>query len=78
MRIDIWSDLICPWCYLGKRRMEKAIDRLDVRADVDVHWRSYRLNPELPREPTVAMVDYMAKRYHIDHERSAVGLQRLG
>jgi predicted DsbA family dithiol-disulfide isomerase len=78
MRIDIWSDLICPWCYLGKRRMEKALDRLDAHADVDVYWRSYRLNPELPREPTIAMVDYMCKRYHIDKERSAVGLERLG
>lgn len=77
MRIDIWSDLICPWCYLAKRRLETAIDRLGPHAGFDVHWRSYRLNPELPADGSVAMVDYMAARYHIDRERSAVGLRRL-
>jgi len=77
VRIEIWSDVICPWCYLGKRRLETALDRLGWRADVTVVWRSYRLNPTLAADGSIAMVDYMARRYRIDRERSALGLSRL-
>lgn len=49
MQIDIVSDTICPWCFIGKRRLERALDQ---RADIDfqVHWRPYRLDPTIPRE----------------------------
>ncbi len=49
MQIDIVSDTICPWCFIGKRRLEHAIER---RADIDfdVHWRPYRLDPTVPRQ----------------------------
>jgi predicted DsbA family dithiol-disulfide isomerase len=51
MRIDIWSDVICPWCYLGKRRFEAALDRLDWSDEVEVRYRAYQLDPRATAEP---------------------------
>ncbi len=49
MRIEIFSDTICPWCYIGKKRLEKALaQRSDLEADV--HWRAFQLNPDMPEE----------------------------
>lgn len=50
MRIDIWSDVVCPWCYLGHRRFAAGLARLPG-LEVDVHWRAYELDPRAPREP---------------------------
>ena len=49
MRLDIFSDPICPWCFIGKRRLERALAaRPDL--EIDVHWRAFQLNPEMPAE----------------------------
>ncbi|MDQ2678736.1 MAG: DsbA family oxidoreductase [Actinomycetota bacterium] len=50
MRIDIWSDMVCPWCYLGAARFSAALDIVG-REDVEVHWRAYQLDPSAPAEP---------------------------
>lgn len=48
MRIDVYSDTICPWCFIGKRRLERAMSmRPDV--SVEVHWRPFQLNPHMPK-----------------------------
>ena len=51
MRIDIWSDVICPWCYLGKRRLERAMAQLDWADEIEIHWRAYLLDPTATAEP---------------------------
>jgi predicted DsbA family dithiol-disulfide isomerase len=54
MRVEIWSDVVCPWCYIGKRRFERALARFDHSEGVEVVWRSFQLHPEHPkgvREP---------------------------
>lgn len=51
MRIDIWSDIICPWCYLGARRLDAALDELGWADDVEVVWRAYQLDPSAGPEP---------------------------
>jgi predicted DsbA family dithiol-disulfide isomerase len=51
IQVEIWSDLICPWCYLGKRRFEHALARFPGRDQVDVRWRSFQLEPRSPVEP---------------------------
>jgi predicted DsbA family dithiol-disulfide isomerase len=51
IQVEIWSDLICPWCYLGKRRFEHALARFPGRDRVDVRWRSFELEPRSPVEP---------------------------
>ncbi|MDT4973991.1 MAG: hypothetical protein QOG22_4134, partial [Pseudonocardiales bacterium] len=45
MQVEIWSDVVCPWCYLGKRRFENALASFAHRDDVDVVYRSFELDP---------------------------------
>ncbi len=45
MKVEIWSDVVCPWCHIGKRRFEQALARFEHRDDVEVHWRSFELDP---------------------------------
>jgi predicted DsbA family dithiol-disulfide isomerase len=57
MNVDIWSDVVCPWCYLGKRNFEQALKSFDHGDEVEVTYRSFELDPTVPRgitEPTVA------------------------
>lgn len=49
MRIDVFSDSVCPWCYIGKRHLEQALVQADIGA-ADIHWRAFQLNPDLPPE----------------------------
>jgi predicted DsbA family dithiol-disulfide isomerase len=51
MRIDIWSDVICPWCYLGKRRLERAMTELDWASEIEIHWRAFLLDPTATAQP---------------------------
>ena len=51
MRIDVWSDVVCPWCYLGKRRLEEALAGLDFADEIEVHWRAFQLDPTATAEP---------------------------
>lgn len=61
MRIDIISDVVCPWCYLGKARLEAALNDLpDIEADI--HWRPYQLDPTIPRTG-VDRKAYMEKKF---------------
>jgi predicted DsbA family dithiol-disulfide isomerase len=48
VKVEIWSDVVCPWCYIGKRRFESALARFDGADGVEVEWRSFQLNPEHP------------------------------
>jgi predicted DsbA family dithiol-disulfide isomerase len=50
MRIDIWSDVVCPWCYLGSRRLSAALDQVG-RDGVEIHWRAFQLDPGAPAAP---------------------------
>jgi predicted DsbA family dithiol-disulfide isomerase len=48
VKVEIWSDVVCPWCYIGKRRFEAALSRFAHRDDVEVVWRSFELDPSAP------------------------------
>ena len=50
LRIDVWSDIACPWCYVGKRHLEQALAQFPDAASVDVLWHAFELNPSAPRE----------------------------
>ena len=52
MRIDIWSDVVCPWCFIGKRRLETALAGFEHAADVEVVWHSFQLDPGAPDVPS--------------------------
>ncbi len=65
LRIDIWSDIACPWCYVGKRRLESALLRFPHRAEVELVWRSFELDPSAPREQdtSVPYTERLARKY---------------
>ena len=50
LTIDVYSDVICPWCYVGMRRLERALQHVGDKANVEVSWRPFQLNPTMPRE----------------------------
>lgn len=59
--IQIWSDVACPWCFIGKRRFEKALEAFPQRDRVDVTWRSFQLDPTLPEHSDLDEVTYLAQ-----------------
>jgi predicted DsbA family dithiol-disulfide isomerase len=63
MQIQIWSDVVCPWCYLGKRRFEHALAEFDHRAEVHVVHRAFQLDPSLPKDETFDQIDRLTKKY---------------
>ncbi len=62
MQIDIWSDIACPWCYIGKRRLERALADYPHRDEVGVTWHSYQLDPGLPEHYDGTEVEYLSSR----------------
>lgn len=63
MKIEIWSDVVCPWCYIGKRRLESALRQFEHADEVEVAWRSFQLNPDTPAGTAVPTSDYLAGRF---------------
>lgn len=66
MKIEIWSDVACPWCYIGKRRFETALKSFPHRDSVDVQWRSYQLDPTLPEHYDGTELSYLSERKGMD------------
>src|SRR5262249_55167607 len=79
LRIDIWSDIACPWCYIGKRRLEAALARFPRRDDVDVVWRAFELDPSAPRERdrSVSYAERLAKKYRCSVSEADVMIRRV-
>lgn len=75
MRVDIWSDVVCPWCYVGKRRFEKAVEQFD--GEVDVHWRSFELDPGAPREHDAPLDELLADKYGVGTQRARQMIERM-
>ena len=63
MQVEIWSDVVCPWCYLGKRRFEQALAGFDHRDEVEVDYRSFELDPTAPTGSTTPTVELLAGKY---------------
>ena len=61
MKIEIWSDIACPWCYIGKRRFEDALDGFAYNDVVDVEWRSFQLDPSLPDHFDGTETEYLSQ-----------------
>jgi predicted DsbA family dithiol-disulfide isomerase len=74
--VEIWSDMICPWCYVGKRRFEHALALFAGRDEVDVIWRSFELDPNAPREP-VPLADRIASKFNVSHADAVAMNERM-
>ncbi len=63
VRVEVWSDVVCPWCYIGKRRLEAALERFPHRDEVEVVWRSFQLDPSIPEGETHETLPALAAKY---------------
>ena len=61
MRVDIWSDVVCPFCYIGKKRLEAAAQEAGI--ELEVHWHSFQLDPEAPIRQEVSNSERLAQKY---------------
>jgi predicted DsbA family dithiol-disulfide isomerase len=70
MKVDIWSDIRCPFCYIGKRKFEIALAKFPQKDKVEVDWHSFELEPGLKTKKGVNLYDYLAERKNISRESS--------
>ena len=75
LKVEIWSDVVCPWCYIGKRRFEQAAARFD--GDVEVVWRSFQLDPEAPAVREHTATEHLAAKYGMSREQAAASHERM-
>ena len=80
LRLDIWSDIACPWCYVGKRHLEAALTRFEHADDVEIVWRAFELDPSAPRardEDGQTYVGRLAKKYGTGAAQAQEMIDRL-
>ena len=77
LHIDVWSDIACPWCYIGRRRLESAVRELST--PVTVAWRSFELDPSAPRErdQAVSTVHRLASKYGTSERQAQAMIDRV-
>lgn len=78
LEVQIWSDIACPWCYVGKRRFEAALARFPHAADVHVQWRAFELDPRAPRvRPQQDYAERLASKYGMPREQAQTRVDQL-
>ena len=75
LQVEIWSDVVCPWCYIGKRRFERAAEQVEI--PVQVIWRSFQLNPSAPAEPEPDLAGALARKYGMGHDEARRMLDQM-
>jgi predicted DsbA family dithiol-disulfide isomerase len=70
MMIEVFTDIVCPWCYIGKRRFDRALEPFEHRDRVEVVWRSYQLDPGAPRRYEGTVYDLLVRRYGMSREQA--------
>ncbi|WP_433561738.1 DsbA family oxidoreductase [Nocardia sp. CA-151230] len=78
VQVEIWTDINCPFCYLGKRRFEEALEAFPHRDAVTVVHRSFELDPTLPRDHSDAVVPHIAEKYGISEAQAAANERGIG
>jgi predicted DsbA family dithiol-disulfide isomerase len=77
MDVEIWSDIACPWCYVGKRRFEAALAEFEHRDDLRVRWRSFELDPTAPAARERSGAERLAEKYGMTVEQARERQQQL-
>jgi predicted DsbA family dithiol-disulfide isomerase len=77
MDIEIWSDIACPWCYVGKRRFEAALAAFEHRDEVAVTWRSFELDPTAPAQRSVDSATHLAQKYGMSRDEALASQRKL-
>ena len=77
MKVEIWSDVICPWCYIGKRRFEMALANFSQRERVSVIWRSFELDASAPSQYECTLDELLAQKYGVSPQQAAEMGERI-
>jgi predicted DsbA family dithiol-disulfide isomerase len=77
MHVDVWSDIVCPWCYIGKRRFERGLAMAHLGADVEVSHRAFQLNPSMPAGEVRDHRDNLMAKYGLSESRAAEMQQQM-
>lgn len=77
MRIEIWSDVVCPWCYIGSRNLESALTFFAHAEQVEVVYRSFELDPNAPAERAGTYVEHLARKYGTDPDEARARLDTV-
>ncbi len=62
MKVEIWSDIVCPFCYIGKRKFEMALENFSAKEEVEIEWKSFQLDPEMDNSTGLNVHEYLGKR----------------
>jgi predicted DsbA family dithiol-disulfide isomerase len=79
LRVEVWSDIACPWCYVGKRRLDAALARFPQAGAVEVTWRAFELDPTAPRVrgPSVSYAERLARKYGTTQDKAKLMLENM-
>lgn len=77
MKIEIWSDILCPFCYIGKRRLEQALEQFPAEDKVEIIYRSFELNPDAPKSYSEDIHAIIAKKYGISYAQSKANNDKI-
>ena len=77
MLVEIWSDVVCPWCYIGKRRFERALESFDHADEVEVVWRSFELDPSAPPRREGDPAQRLARKYGLSVDQARAAQERI-
>lgn len=70
MKIDIWSDIVCPFCHLGRARLEQALEGFPHRDEVEIQWHSFELDRKAPAQSGESLAEHLAGKYGMTHEQA--------
>jgi predicted DsbA family dithiol-disulfide isomerase len=77
VKVEIWSDVVCPWCYIGKRHFEDALARFGHADQVEVEWRSFELDPQSPAHVDMPMSRILERKYGMTREQAEAANDRM-
>ena len=77
MKVEIWSDIVCPWCFVGKRQFERALAEFEHGDAIEVVWRSYELDPRAPAEREGTYAERIARKYGLETGAARAAISRI-
>jgi predicted DsbA family dithiol-disulfide isomerase len=81
MQVDIWSDVRCPFCYIGKKKFESALNKFEQKEEVAVEWHSFQLDPSIASRSDLSIIDYFVQVKNVSAEQARQmfsGAQKMG
>jgi len=77
MKVEVWSDVVCPWCYIGKRHLEEALTRFSHADRATVQWRSFELDPHSPARVGLTMSQILQRKYGMTEDQAEAANERM-